>query len=59
MKKIIVLLIIVISLSSCNGYISLGSGGCGAWGPKRFEKDKKALRWQKDAWARNKWNRHY
>lgn len=60
MKKLIVLsVIILISLSSCSRYINNGGGGCGSWHPRKFEKDKKALRWQKDAWARNRWNSHY
>jgi hypothetical protein len=43
MKKLIYLFI-VISLTSCGSYIKVGSGGCGAWAPKKFEKDRRYQR---------------
>jgi uncharacterized protein YceK len=42
MKKVIVLLVLaIITLSSCGSYVRVGSGGCGAFAPKRFENDKR------------------
>jgi hypothetical protein len=43
MKKLIYLFI-VISLTSCGSYIKVGSGGCGAWASKKFEKDRRHQR---------------
>lgn len=51
MKKFIIFLtlaIIILSFSSCSRYTNVGSGGCGAWAPKKFERDfrhAKRLNW--------------
>jgi hypothetical protein len=62
MKKLFVFLasaIIILSFSSCNRYTSLGGGGCGAWGPRKFEKDRRMSKLTKVIATRNRWNSHY
>jgi hypothetical protein len=41
MKKLIYLVIVLFSLTSCGTYVRVGKGGCGAFAPKRFENDKR------------------
>ena len=39
MKKLIILVIVVVGISSCNSYIgSCSKSGCGVWYPKKFTK---------------------
>lgn len=39
MKRLFFLILIVVSISSCNQYIGYCSkGGCGVWYPKKFNK---------------------
>jgi hypothetical protein len=51
MKKFIIFLasiIIILSFSSCSRYTNVGSGGCGAWAPKKFGNDRahfKRMNW--------------
>jgi hypothetical protein len=59
MKKILTAIMVIIFLSSCNPYVSLGDGGCGSWGPKRFEKDKRQQNRVKAIHMRNRNFRHY
>jgi hypothetical protein len=59
MKRILTAIIVIIFLSSCQTYTSLGEGGCGAWGPKQFEKDKRQQNRVNTIHARNRSFRHY
>ena len=59
MKKILTAIMVIIFLSSCNPYVILGDGGCGSWGPKHFEKDKRQQNRVKAIPMRNRSFRHY
>lgn len=44
MKKLLGLIVIVLIFSSCTTYYGTSGGnGCGAWYPKRFERDKRHM----------------
>lgn len=58
-KQLTLLAMIIIFLSSCQTYTNLGEGGCGAWGPKQFEKDKRQQNRVNAIHARNRSFRHY
>lgn len=52
-QYLLAILIIIIFLSSCSPYVSVGSGGgrCGAFAPRKFENDK---RWHRqNNWINN------
>lgn len=59
MKKIIILIVIVLSFSSCTRYIVGGSApsGCGVWMPKKFGNDRAHMR--KMNWVKNPRSQRY
>lgn len=42
MKKLLFIIVLGMMMTSCSRYTSLGSGGCGAWGPKKYTGTYKA-----------------
>lgn len=59
MKQVLLGLIVIILFASCNPYVNLGNGGCDAWGPRKFEKDRRQANRVKAIHARNRSFRHY